>query len=204
MKYSIMLAAILSATSFNAMALDGKSFGSIEYAFRDYDGNVENQNGINLKLGREVAPGIKIDGVAQFRRENGTENTSNRLELGGTYELGNLFVRGAVGRKFASGYDTVTVRHHHRSRTVDVGDNDAYSYYAIEPGIKFNLTNKVTLDTTYRYRDTFDSDYQDQTHRVKVGAKYSLTKDTALTASVARSWGDKEYNSFNVGYAIKF
>jgi len=182
---SVLTLGLLSSTAF---ASDGKNFGSIEYAFRDYDGDTANRNGINLRAGREIAPGIKLDGKVEFRRENGSENTANRMEAGATYEIGYLFVRGAVGHRFSSG---------------DSG-NGEYGYYSLEPGVKLPVTKALSVSTSYRFRDSFKDDTNAETHQAKLGAEYKLTKTTAITGSVARSWGDQHYNSINVGYSIKF
>lgn len=186
----IILAFALIGASFAASAADGANFGKIEYNFRDYDANVRNQVGGSITLGREVAPGIKLDGKAEFRVANGTDTISNRLEVGATYAtalVGNwgAFVRGAAGEKFTNG--------------------DNYTYFSVEPGVTYALNKDWAFSGSYRYRDAFsDGKAGAETHRVQVGAAYSLTQNTVLTASVGRSLGDVQYNSVNVGYGFKF
>lgn len=183
---AVLAVAALGATA--AQAEDLKNFGKVEYAFRDYEGSA-NKNGANITLGREVAPGIKLDGKVEFRHENGSEKISNRAEVGATYTYAlltntNVFVRGAVGEKFT--------------------DGDSYSYYVVEPGVKLALNKEWAVVSSYRFRDAFNDGRAEETHRAKIGAEYALTKTTVLTADVARSWGDSQYNSVNVGYGFKF
>ena len=193
----LFLAAMLALASFVSMPVaqaadDLKSFGKIEYAFRDVDANADNKNGANITIGREVAPGVKFDLKTEFRRENGSGNTSNRFEVGGTMENQlsdntRLFVRGAVGEKFISG-----------------AGNDDFAYYSLEPGVKVGLSKDLTLIGSYRFRDSFSGNDSDETHRVRVGGEYALSNATFVTADVARSLGDTQYNSVNVGYGFRF
>lgn len=186
----IVLAFALIGASFAASAADGANFGKIEYNFRDYDADTRNQSGGSIVLGREVAPGIKLDGKAEFRVTNGSDTISNRLEAGATYATpitGNLgvFVRGAIGEKFTNG--------------------DNYGYFSVEPGVTYALNKNWAVSGSYRYRDAFnDGKAGAETHRAQIGAAYALTQNTVLTASVGRSLGDVQYNAFNVGYGFKF
>lgn len=188
-----------AATSANALELDKQlntapeaaktNFVKLEYAFRDYDADQPNKNGLNLTVGGAIAPRVALDLKTEFRVENGSETTSNRIEAGATYAVGTyndvaFTVRGAVGEKFTNG--------------------DRYSYYAIEPGASYAVNDKLSLNTAYRFRTAFSDSYDDETHQVKVGAAYKVSQNTAILASVGRSWGDSQYNSFNLGYGIKF
>ena len=198
---SVMLAMVLAlaATSASALELDKNlnttpveaktNFAKIEYAFRDYDGDAANKNGINLTVGGVVAPRIALDLKTEFRLTNGSEAISNRFEAGATYAVGTyndikFAVRGGLGEKFTNG--------------------DNYTYYSVEPSASYAINSDVTVTTSYRFRDAFNDARRDETHQVKVGGSYKLTDNTALVASIGRSWGDVQYNSVNVGYGIKF
>lgn len=195
----VLVALALVATSASALELDKKlsvapveaktNFAKIEYAFRDYDGNAANKNGFNLTVGGVVAPGIALDLKTEFRLTNGSETISNRVEAGATYDIGTyrdvkFAVRGGLGEKFTNG--------------------DNFTYYSIEPSASYAINDDVTVTTSYRFRDAFNNARAEETHQVKVGGAYKLTENTALVASIGRSWGDVQYNSVNVGYRIKF
>lgn len=177
----IVLATLLALTTVSAIAAD--NFGKIEYAFRDVEGD-PNKNGLNLQIGHTFNKAWAVDAKSEFRRENGSDTTSNRLELGTTYTQGNLFVRGGLGDKFTSGSD--------------------YTYYSIEPGFKYEVTDGLKLVTSYRYRNAFNTSNNDEQHRAQVGAEYAVFKEEYVTASFGRTWGDAQYNSVNVGYKVEF
>jgi hypothetical protein len=161
------------------------NFAKMEYAFRDMDGDTPNKNGANLTVGTELNKTFAVDGKLEARWSNGDDsNFSKRLEAGLTGKLGNAYLRGGVGEKLTP--------------------HGNYSYYTIEPGYKFDVTKDLKLVTAYRFRDAFSSEQAEETHQVKLGAEYAIAADKALVASVGRSWGDIQYNSVNLGYAIKF
>lgn len=180
----ILIAFVLGlGLSFSAMAAEN-NFVKFEYEFNQVDGNHDNGNQFNVQVGHKYDNGIKLDAKGEFARANNTGNLGDRFELGAGYELGFLNIRGAVGEKFTNG--------------------DQYAYYLIEPGVKVPLDQNLSVFAKYRFRDAFDSGRTEETHRVKLGAEYALTKTTAVEASVARSWGDAQYNTVQVAYAIKF
>lgn len=191
-----ILAILLAAVSITSLAGDGANFGKIEYAFRDYDGNVSNQNGINLTVGREVAPGIVLDANTAFRTSNGNATNSNRFEIGATYSVPvadsvSGYIRGGLGYTYGGLVNT------------PVSGND-YTYFAVEPGINYTINKTWIVGASCRFRDAFSDSVQAETHQAKFGAAYALTDASSLTASFGRSWGDAQYNSLNLGYAFKF
>lgn len=180
-------AVVLAVAAFgitSVQAEDQKNFGKVELEFNDVDGNGDNVNQVNFQLGREVAPGIKLDGRVETTRSTDHAILNDRIEIGATYSLGWFNIRGAVGERF--------------------DDNNDFSYYAIEPGVRFDLNKEWAIISSYRYRDAFENDKTEETHRVKFGAEYSLSKTTYLEVSAARSWGDAQFNTFQVGYGFKF
>ena len=190
MKKITFLATLMALSISSAMAADGLNFGRIDYSFRDYDGSKHNQNGINLAVGREIQPGFVVDGRSEFQVQNGTQNTTTRLEGGASvvvplYSDFTGYVRGAVGERFTSG--------------------NSYSYYSIEPGILVALDKNWGLSTSYRYRDAFsDGQVAAKSQQLHVGASYALTPTSSLVAGIGRNWGDRQYTELTVGYGFKF
>lgn len=197
MMKSVMLAMVLALAATSASALEltttpieaKTNFAKIDYAFRNYDNKTASQNGINLTVGGVVAPNIALDLTTEFKVENGSKTISNRIETGATYTVGTFrdikfAVRGGVGEKFA--------------------DRSNFTYYTVEPIVSYAVNDDVTVTTSYRFRDAFRTVHADKTHQVSVGGAYKLTENTALVASISRSWGDVQYNSVTVGYGIKF
>lgn len=187
-----LIAAVLASLALTAHA-DGHNFVHGQYTFRDsIAGQTDNANrqGVNLTVGRNIGYGISLDGGVQVRNENGSNGRdTTRLETGATYQYGltqdvTLYTRGALGYKLT-----------------DTADS---TYYSIEPGVKFQVTQPLNVRVGYRYRTAFSDSIFDKTNTVRVGAEYALDKTQSLTLGVDRAYGDSEFLGVNVGYAVKF
>jgi len=194
MKKSLLVAlALLASTS--VMAEDAKNFAHIQYTLRDTiadDKADPNRQGVNFTLGRNIGNGITLDLGEQFRTErlnsdNGVSTT--RLESGATYQFGltkdiSLYTRGGLGYKVTSNQD--------------------YTYYSVEPGIKYSLTDALAVKAGYRFRDAFSDAHIEKTNTVRFGAEYAIAKDQALTLGIDRSYGASDFVGYNAGYVVKF
>jgi opacity protein-like surface antigen len=178
-----------------AMAEDSKNFAHIQYTFRDTvsDNKADtNRQGVNFTVGRKVLDNLTIDLGEQFRTErlnNDAGVSTTRLETGATYTYGlvkgiELYTRGGLGYKVTSNQD--------------------YTYYSVEPGVKYALTDVVSVKAGYRFRDAFSDAYNEKTNTVRFGAEYTVAKDQAITLGVDRSYGASDFIGYNAGYAIKF
>ena len=187
MKYSILLAALLSMVTV-AHAEDNRNFLKVEAVKYNYDSAPNDKYGVNLQVGREVLPGIKVDIKQEARVEENTQKLSNRFELGGQYEQKIPFVkvgvRGAVGEKYTSG--------------------DAYEYWLVEPFVAYDVTSDVSVKGSWRYRNAFDSDKHDATNTYKVGVDYKYSTQTYFNVAVGKTTGDSEYTAFQGGVTYKF
>jgi opacity protein-like surface antigen len=192
-----LIATLIAGLSFGTVALaeDGKNFAHIQYTFRDTiaDNKADtNRQGVNFTIGRKVLDNLTIDLGQQFRTESLNSDTgvnTTRLEAGATYQLGltkdiALYTRGGLGQKFTSNQD--------------------YTYYSVEPGIKYAVTDAVSVKAGYRFRDAFNDAYNEKTNTVRFGAEYAVAKDQALTLGIDRSYGASDFVGYNAGYAIKF
>lgn len=189
-----LLAVILATTAFTAQAAEeAKNFVHGQYTFRDtIAGQSDNPNrqGVNLTVGRNIGYGITLDANSQFRNENGKNGAdTTRLETGATYQLPltqdiSFYTRGAVGYKLT--------------------DADDFTYYSVEPGVKFQLTQPLNVRVGYRYRDAFNDNILDKTNTVRVGAEYAFTNTQSATLGFDRAYGDSEFFGVNIGYAVKF
>lgn len=179
---------VLALVAITASAEDLRNFAKVEAVSYSYDSAPNDKYGVNLQVGREVAPGIKLDVKQEFRIEENTQKTSNRIELGGAYEEKIPFVkvgtRVAVGEKYTSG--------------------DAYEYFLIEPFVAYDLTDNVTLKGSYRYRNAFDSDKLDRTNTYKLNAAYKYTSNLYFDATLGQTYGNSEYTAVQGGVTYKF
>lgn len=187
-----LLTVSLVALSFTAYA-EPQNFVHGQYTFRDSiagQSDEANAQGINLTVGRKVGKGIVLDGGVQVRQENGSNSRdTTRLEAGATYDLPlshyvSFYTRGAVGYKLT--------------------DQEDSTYYSVEPGLAFQVTQPLRVNVGYRYRDAFNNNIFDKSNTVRVGAEYALDKTQSVTAGFDRAYGDSEFFGVNVGYAVKF
>ena len=189
-----LLALLLAVSAVPAMA-DHHNFAHVQYTFRDtVDSNSQNTNrqGVNFTVGRQVANNLTVDFGEQFRTEKLNNNdgvSTTRIESGVTYAYGltnrvSLYTRGGLGYKFNA-------------------DSD-YSYYSIEPGAKLDLANGFVVKAGYRFRDSFNNSYNEQTDTVRLGADYTLAKNQTVTLGIDRSYGASEFIGYNLGYLVKF
>lgn len=184
---------VLALTLAFASVAQAESFIHGQYTFRDTiagQAGEPNRQGVNLTVGNHYGNGITLDGGIQVREQNGSNGTeTTRLEAGASYLVpvyGDLsfYTRGALGYKQTSG--------------------DNWTYYSVEPGIKYQVAQPLSVRLAYRYRDSFSDSQFDKSNTVRLGAEYALNKTSALTLGVDRSYGDSEFLGVNVGYAVKF
>ena len=189
-----LLSALLLVTTVSAWADTNNSLG-ISYALRDSiagDKDRPNRQGYNLVYAHRFNSNWAADVNQQFRTERlNTEDGNNdlRLETGVTYTQAvidkvSLYTRGALGYRFTS--------------TVD------HTYYSVEPGIRYQVTDPLNVRMGWRYRDSFNDTFNFQTHTVRVAAEYLLTKEDLLTIGVDRFYGDSETMGYNLGYVHRF
>jgi hypothetical protein len=78
-----------------------------------------------------------------------------------------------------------------------------YSYWGIEPGVKYKLNSDWSIKTGVRFRDAWGEEGQkDITY--KAGLGYKLTDDTSVSFNYAEKHRDKDTQEFGIGYTIKF
>ena len=183
-----LLALALVTAAFSASAEDNKNFIKLEAVNYSYDSAPNDKYGINLQVGREVLPGIKLDVKQEFRVEENTQKISNRFETGAQYEQKVPFVkvgaRVAIGEKYTSG--------------------DAYGYWLVEPFVAYDLTSDLSLKGSWRYRNAFDTEHLDRTNTYKIGAEYKYATNTLFSLALGKTTGDSEYTAVQAGVTYKF
>lgn len=193
MKKALLVALAVFSTLAFAEDKSAKNFIHLQYAYRDTiasDKADPNRQGANFTFGTKLLDNVTWDINNQFRAENGQNgNETNRLETGLAYQYGilkdvSVYTRGAVGYKYTNTAD--------------------HSYYSIEPGVKVQLTSPLSVKVGYRFRNSFNDSYLDQTNTLRLGAEYALSENTAVTAGLDRSWKDSEFVGISAGYVVKF
>ena len=165
-------------------------FGSVEYGSRDgVDGNAD-ARATKVTMGTDLNQTFKAD--LSLRQKADTDNnlSDTRFEGGltGTVPTGvpglSVYGRGAVGEKFKTSTN--------------------YSYYSVEPGIKYAVTPVLSVKAGYRYRAAMDSTNADTTRTYRLGAEYALTKNYFVGLGYDQVRGDSKYNATNVSVGFKF
>ena len=185
MRKFVLIAALLASTSAFA---DG--FGAIEYSNRSGVNGASDSDAIKLTVGTEVTKGITADVSLRQKTDDSSKDLKDtRLEGGLTFAAPSTagftpYVRTAVGEKFTT--------------------TDNFSYYSVEPGVKYAVSDDLSLKLGWRYRDALNTSNADQTRTWRVGANYALTKTYSVGLGYDRVRGDSEYNAVNVSLGMKF
>jgi long-subunit fatty acid transport protein len=159
----IILASILATMAGLASAQTSVSVGR---SVVDSDVNGQQTHRTSLTVRTGVGYGLVGDvGVINSQNDT-TRSASVRQELGlsGTVFTAGAFsanVRGGIGLKTVSG-------------------SEATSYYSIEPGVNYKITDALTARVAYRYRDAFSSGVADRSDTTRVGVSYAVTKKDTI------------------------
>ena len=159
----IILASILAAAAGLVSAQTSVTLsGSVVDS--DVNGQQTHRQGLTVRTG--LGYGLTGDvGVINSRNDT-TRATSVRQEVGVS---GTVFTAGAFSANVRGGLGLKTV-----------SGKDATSYYSIEPGVNFKVTDALTARVAYRYRDAFSSGVADRSDTTRFGLSYALTKKDTI------------------------
>ena len=184
MKKYLVMAALLAAGS----AFAG-GFGSVEYSSRDGVEGTADARATKVTMGTDLNQNFKADFSLRQKTDTDNDLSDNRLEAGLTGAVpvaGGLsaYTRLGVGEKFKTSTN--------------------YTYYSVEPGVKYAVTPSLSVKAGYRYRAALDSVNADTTRAYRIGAEYALTKNYFVGVGYDRVRGDSDYNATNVSIGFKF
>jgi len=184
MKKYVFILAMLMAGVVNA-----GGFGSVEYSSRDGVDGTADARATKVTMGTDLNQTFKAD--FSLRQKTNTDNdlSDNRLEAGltGSLPMGHglsTYGRVSVGEKFKSSTN--------------------YSYYGVEPGIKYAVTPALAVKLGYRYRAALDGDNADTTRSWRTGVEYAFTKNYFVGVGYDQVRGDSNYNAMNASIGFKF
>lgn len=197
MKKTLAILALIASTS----ALAGGAGVMTEFEVKNgKDGNSDSRS-------ISVAPYYKFDnGVKADLKLEGSRDT-------GTVAGNNKDISGAVEARVFRAYD-LTPRLSAGVRlgvgqklngTSKAGVTEDFGYYTIEPIAHYDLTDRVGLHVSYRYRNAFDAnDYAFKTNTAKVGLDYALTKQDTVGIKYVETYGDSRSNGVEFKYVRGF
>lgn len=186
-KLIITAALLLSATA--AQADHHSGYAGLRFETRDGIQGTQDSQAYGFTLGQNINKYFSAE-VAGRLKDNDNDTNNTRLELGGVGKLPiegtkfSLYNRVALGKKF------------------DGSDND--TYWSIEPGARYAITQDLGVKAGIRFREGFQSSIVDSTKTYRLALDYAFTKNTSLTTGVDFLRGDSDSNNFMIGYNIKF
>ena len=184
MKKYLLLAFFMATSS----AFAG-GFGAVEYSSRDGVEGTADARATKVTMGTDLNQNLKADFSLRQKTDTSNNLSDTRLEGGltGTVPVvGNLSAYGRVGlgEKFKTSTN--------------------YTYYSVEPGVKYAVTPELSVKAGYRYRAATDSVNADTTRAYRIGAEYALTKNYFVGVGYDRVRGDSDYNATNFVVGFKF
>lgn len=184
MKKYLVMAVFMAASS----AFAG-GFGGIEYSSRDGVEGTADARATKVTMGTDLNQTFKAD--FSLRQKTNTDNDlgDTRLEAGLT---GAAPVAGSL-----SAYTRVGVGEKFKTST-------NYTYYSVEPGVKYAVTPDLSVKLGYRYRAAADSVNADTTRAWRSGVEYALSKNYTVGLGYDQVRGDSNYNATNITVGFKF
>jgi opacity protein-like surface antigen len=192
MKKSILIAALISTTTLAyAEKTERKGyFYGIRFESQDGIGSAD-ANTYGMKFGKHIAPWMDLSVSTRVKDKNEAGSNGNDTRL----EAGVKFKQKLSDRWSSSLY-------------LGVGDkyvkNDNFSYWVVTPGVKYKINDKWSLGTSVRWRDSYQTDHQqnDTTYAVKLG--YKIDPDTTIDLRYRQKRGDSDYNAIGMGLTFEF
>jgi len=182
----------LSMLVASATSMAQNNVVQIGYKYQDTNSNAgANGQGYNFLLGSSLNKNVAADIYSESFFTEGNGANATRLETGltGKTDIATgliVYTRVAVGQKFIPGSN--------------------FTYYSVEPGVKYALTDKLAVKASFRFRNAVDTDNNDTSRTQTVGAEYALGKTRYVSAGVSHITGDgtQNGNQFVVAYGVRF
>ncbi len=165
-------------------------FGSVEYSSRDGEGTTADAAATKVTMGTDINQMLKADFSLRQKTDTSDNLSDTRFEGGLTASQSipntvlSVYGRAALGEKFKTATN--------------------YTYYSVEPGVKYTVSPSLSLKAGYRYRAATDTANADTTRSWRLGAELALTKNYFVTVGYDRVRGDSNYNAVNAGAGFKF
>jgi len=162
---------------------------TVEYQSWEKPSTKTDTTGLRIAFQENLTNNLAGDISLSVNQKESSNILAGRADVGVTYTvpLGSVrgYVRGGTGVKFENGVSS-------------------HSYYSVEPGIGFRVTEKLSSRIGYRYRTAFSNSVNDETRTVRVSASYGLTKIDTVGVRFDRQRGDSEQNIVGLFYNRKF
>ena len=186
MKKYLMIASVI-ALPFTASA-DGY-YAKLGYGLQDGLNGGNNASEYGLTVGKKLNDVFSAEVKTRLKVKAGSTDNDQRAEfalIASKKIMGpvSLYTRGGAGFKFTR--------------------NKSHEYWHIEPGLKYKLSNKWSIKGGVRFRDSFDSIYEQSDITYKAGISYKLDKNNNIGVGSKFKRGDSQYNAIGVSYKVNF
>lgn len=168
--------------------------------FQLYDEENRNTKADNIKFG------VVVGNRTADKWDYSLKMETSQAELGsGSIGQG---IEGRVRKGFSTSVMGITVSPYIGVRLGEkISSSENFSYYAVDTGVKFPLvSNWLTGDVGYRYRNAFSSAQDFDSHRGHVAVAYAITKNDSISVRYSQSFGavSEEKNSWRLAYSHSF
>lgn len=155
-------------------------------AFEDNKKDVDAYKG-SIKFGKHWNDSFATELYTRIRHNNGA-SSNQRIEVAAipSYKLTDdlsTYIRASVGEKYES--------------------SNHFTYWGLEPGVKYNLDDDWSVKTGVRFRNAWgESGQHDVTYKADLG--YKLENDNTVSLGYAKRDRDANSDEIILGYTINF
>ena len=183
------------ALAFAGTAFAGNTGITMEYEYERGEGPDKGTNGSSVslapyyKFGDGWKADVKFESGRDFGDIDGVNNPiDSKIEarIRKDYKVATnlkLGLRLGIGEKFT--------------------DHD-FTYYTIEPIMTYNLTDAWSVNTSYRYRNAFNTSNNFSTDTYKIGTAYKITPDNEVGVKYLQKYGDARTQGIELVYTHGF
>jgi len=164
-------------------------YAKFGYGLQDGLNGGNNASEYGLTVGKKLNDVFSAEVKTRLKVKDGSTDNDQRAEfalIASKKIMGpvSLYTRGGAGFKLTR--------------------NKSHEYWHIEPGLKYKLSDKWSIKGGVRFRDSFDSIYEQSDITYKAGISYKLDKNNNIGVGSKFKRGDSQYNAIGVSYKVNF
>ena len=195
-KYLMIISVIALPFTSNAEHIHTKDcnhssgyYAKFDYGLQDGLNGGNNASEYGLTVGKKLNDVFSAEVKTRLKVKDNSTDNDQRAEIAliaSKKIMGpvSLYTRGGAGFKMTR--------------------NKSHEYWHIEPGLKYKLSDKWSIKGGVRFRDSFDSIYEQSDITYKAGISYKLDKNNNIGIGSKFKRGDSQYNAIGVSYKVNF
>ena len=164
-------------------------YAKLGYGLQDGLNGGSNASEYGLTVGKKLNDVFSAEIKTRLKVKDSSTSNDQRAEfalIGSKKVYGKLsmYTRGGAGYKLTR--------------------DKSHEYWHIEPGLKYKLNDVWSIKGGVRFRDSFDSIYEQSDITYKAGISYKLDKNNSIGIGSKFKRGDSQYNAIGVSYKVNF